>query len=374
MSSIFYFTTLSIVVLTILFAGHFFVYYSLVQFFQIVNSEINLVLAITIFLLIISFITSSILANWRKNFFTKFFYLFSGIWIAFLINLLLILFLVWIVVSLAGLFGYFIDYSFILVVAIVLATLYTVWGVRNAFNPHVKQIEVKIKNLPSIWNNKKVVHISDIHLGHIFDHKTLKKVVDKINVENPSAVFITGDLFDGMSGELNDHVAPLDDIKTKYGTFFVTGNHEVYFGVKEVRKILDKTKLRVMSDEIINLDGLKILGLEYSDHWESNDLANFIIEKFAINHNEPSVLLYHSPVQVEQIKKTGISLQLSGHTHRGQMLPFTFLTKIIFKGFDYGLHQDDNFSLYTTSGIGTWGPAVRTGSRSEIVVIKLIGV
>lgn len=355
--------------ISIVFASHFFVYYSLGHFFKIVNPNINTAMAIVIGIFAISFIVASILAHWKENVFTKALYFTSGIWLGLLINLIIALLLGWVVSAVLGSLHIDVNLAIIGAITVGLAVIYTIWGVWSAFNPVVKHINVSIKNLPDNWKNKTAVQISDVHLGHVFNDKFLGMVVDKINLENPEVVFITGDLFDGMDGQLNNHVKPLDGIVAKYGSLFITGNHETYFGVDKAIKILSETKVRILSDETLDLDGLQVIGLNYSDRFESRDLPGLITAQQNFNPEKPAVLLYHSPVQVDKIKNTGIDLQLSGHTHKGQMMPFGYLTKLIFKGYDYGLTVLDNFSIYTTSGVGTWGPTMRTGNRPEIVVI-----
>ncbi|MDD2758164.1 MAG: metallophosphoesterase [Patescibacteria group bacterium] len=357
--------------LAVLFASHFFVYYSLGHFFKVVSPNVSTALAISIALLATSFILASLLAHWRENIATRAFYFISGVWLGLLVNLLVAFLLSWAVFGAGKLFGFAANLSIIGVVAIILASLYAIWGVWNAFHPEIKRIEVKINNLPVTWQGKTVVQISDIHLGHVFGQKFLQKIVDQINEVKPEAVFITGDLFDGMDGRLDMHVQPLDALAAPAGVYFVTGNHETYFGVDKAKEILSKTKARILSDEVVDINGLQVVGLNYADRLEQRDLVGVIRSIPNYNAGLPAVLLYHSPIQIKKIKEAGIDLQLAGHTHRGQMFPFGWVTKMIFGGHDYGLYQEDDYSLYTTSGVGTWGPTLRTGNRPEIVVVTL---
>jgi hypothetical protein len=355
----------------VVFASHFFVYFSLSHFFKIVNPNINTALAIVIALLAVSFIVASVLAHWRENMFTRALYFTSGLWLGLLINLIIALLLGWLASGLLHTLRFQPDLAIIGATVVIAAVIFTLWGVWSAFNPVVRHVDVNINNLPDYWKNKTVVQISDIHLGHVFNHSFLSRVVEKINLENPAVVFITGDLFDGMDGQLNPHVRPLDELKAPHGAMFITGNHETYFGVDRAKQILSETKVRVLTDELVEIEGLQIIGLEYSDRFENRDLAVLIKGQEGFDAARPAVLLYHSPVQVDKIKETGIDLQLSGHTHSGQMFPLGYITRMIFKGYDYGLSVEDDFSIYTTSGVGTWGPTVRTGARPEIVVLHL---
>lgn len=358
-------------VATVLFASHFFVYWSLIEFFKIVDPGQSTALAIIIFLLAISFILASILAHWRENVFTRLFYFSSGIWIGFLANLLVALFIAWIAVIIANVIGVNINQAIIAVVAICFSVLFTFWGIHNAFSPRVKQISVNIKNLPESWKGKKVAQISDVHLGHVFKKKHLSKIVDLINQQSVEAVFITGDLFDGMDGQLEVHIEPLNEIKASKGTYFVTGNHETYFGLSRASDLIAQTKVKILSDENIELDGLNIIGMNYTPQHEYINLADRVSKKFGDLSQKPTILLYHSPDQIDEMKETGVDLQLSGHTHKGQLFPFNIITKMIFRGYDYGLHVHGDYTLYVTSGVGAWGPTVRTGNRPEIVIINL---
>ncbi|MCX6781827.1 MAG: metallophosphoesterase [Candidatus Magasanikbacteria bacterium] len=369
MSHIITIILLILAALGIVFASHFFVYYSLGHFFKIVNPDINTAMAIVISILAVSFIVASVLAHWKENIFTRALYFTSGLWLGLLVNLIIALLLGWLVSALVHSVGIYPNLAIIGVLSVILALIYTSWGVWSAFNPVVRHVDITIKNLPEYWKQKTVVQISDVHLGHVFNKNFLNKVVSQINAEMPEAVFITGDLFDGMDGQLVSHVGPLDSIIAKYGVFFITGNHEIYFGVDRAKQILSQTKVRILSDETVDLEGLQIVGLNYSDQFEDRDLVKLIGEQKNFSADRPAILLYHSPVQVDKIKKAGIDLQLAGHTHGGQMFPFGYITRLIFRGYDYGLSRDGDFSIYTTSGVGTWGPTIRTGNRPEIVVL-----
>lgn len=120
-----------------------------------------------------------------------------------------------------------------------------------------------------------------------------------------------------------------------------------------------------MRDEVIDINGLKLIGINYGNVTAIESLKKDF-------ENRPNILFYHSPTNIEQFKNSGVNLQLSGHTHRGQIFPFGLLAKMVYGKFDYGLHKINNFTIYTSSGIGTWGPPMRRpGNYPEIVVITL---
>jgi hypothetical protein len=234
----------------------------------------------------------------------------------------------------------------------------------------VKNITVSIKNLPPEWKGKKVVQISDVHLGFIWSERFFKKLISDINSFHPEAVFITGDLFDG-TGDKFDYVASdLSKLTAPRGTYFVTGNHETYFGVQKSYDLLKDSGVTVLRDEMKKVDGLQIVGVSYGERMENKKVADTIQKMEGYDPNTPSILLYHEPSQIKEAKNVGINLQLSGHTHAGQIFPYRLITSLVYPGVDYGLHTDGDYSIYTTSGAGTWGPTMRVGTNSEIVVIR----
>ena len=123
-----------------------------------------------------------------------------------------------------------------------------------------------------------------------------------------------------------------------------------------------------MRDEIVDLGGIQLIGIDYPQRGWKKDIKS-VLER--MDRTKPAILLYHEPAQIETAQGYNISLQLSGHTHNGQMWPMKIFTSLVYKGFDYGLHQMDDFAIYTTSGAGTWGPPMRIGSTAEVVIITI---
>jgi predicted MPP superfamily phosphohydrolase len=232
-------------------------------------------------------------------------------------------------------------------------------------------VQVNIQNLPPEWRGKKVVQLTDVHLGHILGSAFLSQVVERINAEEPAAVFITGDLFDGADGRLDELVRPLDGFHAPLGTYFVTGNHETYLGTERAYAALKTTRVRILRDERVDLNGLQVIGMSYPERGFSRDLGEAIRKLAGFDPQRPSILLYHAPAQTAQAKAAGISLQLAGHTHHGQIFPFQFVTWRVYGKYYRGLHVEGDYTIYTSSGVGTWGPPMRTGDRPEITVIHL---
>ena len=360
-----------VVGLGIYFGAHYLLFFSLIRFFQIGSPNAKLILFLAILFLSLSFILASLLAHFKEGWLTRSFYIFSGFWLGLLVNLLLAAAAVWLVIGLVEIANLESNAALVAAFLFPVALGFSVYGSWNAFNPRVKNIEVEIKNLPFCWQGKIVVQLSDVHLGHIYRADYLEKLVRQINALRPEAVFITGDLFDGMDGELNSLVRPLNEIQAEKGIYFVTGNHETYLGVDKAFAALENTKVKILKNEVADISGLKIIGINYLRQGEANNeigLLQSLKDKF---FGQPNILLFHSPVNIEQVKNVGVNFQLAGHTHKGQLFPFGLITKLVYKGYDYGLHRNGDFSIYTTSGAGTWGPPVRTGNIPEIVQIRL---
>ena len=349
----------------------YFCYYSFVSFFGITAPAARLVtLAIFIFLSL-SFIFATLLSHWRENVFTRFYYAASGFWLGLLVNLLMASLAGWIVIAIAGFSGHKASFNTVGGLFFGIALVYSIYGVWNAFNPQVKEISVKIKNLPPGWKGKTIVQLSDVHLGHIYKADFLMKVVKTVNGLKPDMVVITGDLFDGMDGSLPSLVTPLNDLVAPDGVYFITGNHETYLGVGKAFSILEKTRVKILNDEVRDIRGLQLIGVSYPQRGERKSIINTIRNMPGFIPGKPTVLLYHAPVRIAEARAAGVNLQLSGHTHKGQIFPVNFITHAIYKGYDYGLYTMGDYSLYTTDGVGTWGPPMRTGNTPEIVDIKL---
>jgi len=360
-----------VLAILILFGAHYFLYLSLINFFSIVNTHYKKILLAAFSFLTLSFVLSTLLIYWRENIFTRFFYFISGFWLGLLVNLLIALVVIWAFFWAKKIFNSDSNLLFIGVIFFSLAFIYSVYGVWNGFNPQAKNITVNIPNLPESWKNKKIVQISDLHIGHIHKKKFLDGIIEKVNSAQPEIVVITGDLFDGMDGNLDYIADSTNKIRAEKGVFFITGNHETYFGLDKVYEILKKTKINPLYDRVADVGGLKIIGISYPERGANKNLAETIGRLKKDFYGQPNILLYHSPSNIDLIRESGVNLQLSGHTHKGQVFPFGYITKMIFKGYDYGLYKIGEYTLYSSCGAGTWGPPMRTGNKPEVMVITL---
>jgi predicted MPP superfamily phosphohydrolase len=210
-------------------------------------------------------------------------------------------------------------------------------------------------------------------LGHVSGKPYAQKISKLVSDLKPDMVFIGGDLFDGAKMDEVDVISPLSKIKPVQGMYFVTGNHDGFYDSSEFKnlQVVTNAGIRVLNNEVVNVEGLQIVGVDYR---QTTDPVRFaeILRNLNIVPNLPSILLKHVPTYIEVAESAKISLQISGHTHRVQVWPLSYIGTKIFKGFDYGLKNSGNTQIYTSSGTGTWGPPYRVGTNCEIVVIELV--
>lgn len=226
-------------------------------------------------------------------------------------------------------------------------------------------ININEVNINNFGKEMKVVQLSDVHVGTIRNSGFLNKIILKVNELKPDLVLITGDLVDG-SGKLSEQTfKPLDNISAP--TYFVMGNHEFYEGEKNVAKLLKDNHAKVLRDDFVEFNGVNIIGLDYSD---DRTYVSKILPKIKHDRRKPTILVNHLPIGYEEARNQGVDLQLSGHTHAGQIFPFNLIVKLFFSR-TRGLYSYDRFHLYVSPGTGTWGPPMRLGSENEITVLNL---
>ncbi|MDP2807152.1 MAG: metallophosphoesterase, partial [bacterium] len=249
-----------------------------------------------------------------------------------------------------------------------LSLLAFLYGLVNAAVIRTTEITIGLKDMQS--PKVTIALLTDIHLGAVYGPKYLQKIVDRTNALNPDLVAIGGDLFDGSAKPDYSLVKPLENLSAP--AFFATGNHEIYEGVDITTALVAKAGVRALRNEAAECCGLQILGVDSPRNNSKNSPALVeLAAKLGRDNQKPSVLLYHIPLGIEEAKSAGIDLQLSGHTHNGQIFPFSIFMPLVYR-FYSGYGRDGGFQIYVSQGVGTWGPPVRIGTRSEIVLITLV--
>jgi len=210
--------------------------------------------------------------------------------------------------------------------------------------------------------------VSDLHLGHINGPAFSRRIVKLAARLKPDIILIPGDLFDGGKTDPAALAEPLRALAPPFGTYFSTGNHDEFGDTARYAEVLTGLGIRVLANEMVTVDGLEIAGVNDGDAGYPIKLRT-ILDGLGLERSRATILLNHVPNRLPIVEQAGISLQLSGHTHSGQIIPFTWLTRRAFGKFTYGLQRFGALQVLTSSGAGTWGPPIRVGTRSEIVEI-----
>jgi predicted MPP superfamily phosphohydrolase len=248
------------------------------------------------------------------------------------------------------------------------AILISVYGFVNARMIRVHRFTVTLSRLPDAWKGRTALLVSDLHLGHINSVGFARRIAGIARRLNPSTVFIAGDLYDGSKVDPASLAAPLFELSPPYGIYFSGGNHEDFGDAKAYTAAIQGGGIRVLHNERVVLDGLQVIGVSYADSTLPAHLRGFL-ESLHLAEGPASILLNHVPHGLPIVEQTGVSLQLSGHTHGGQMFPFTLIVRRAYGKFSYGLQRFGNLQVLTSSGAGTWGPPMRVGTRPEVVLI-----
>jgi predicted MPP superfamily phosphohydrolase len=353
---------------TILFLAHWFLYKTLVRFIVHSNPTILLSLKVILGLLSVSLVSVSFLAFRYSNIWVRCLYTAAASWLGILYFLFLVACLSWLTYGCTKLFHFSLNQRLLAEILFGVAILASLYGVINSGLIRVTRINLELPHLPSQWRGKTAVWVSDTHLGQVRNYNFAKHIATMVQNLHPDIFFIGGDLYDGVAGDLDKMIEPFSQISAPQGAYFITGNHEEFSDNTRYLQAIRHAGIRILKNEMINLDGLQIIGVDYRDS-RSEQGFRMILQQLGIDRNKPSILLKHAPLNLQVAKEEGISLQLSGHTHRGQLFLFRWITSRVYRGYDYGLNRFGNLLVYTSSGTGTWGPPMRVDTHPEIVVI-----
>jgi len=257
--------------------------------------------------------------------------------------------------------------------ALILIAAITGYSLYNDSRPPiVKELRIDMQNLPGELSGFTVVQLSDLQISRLDDVRRLESIVKTVNEQKPDLIVITGDILDEPVDRLPEFVNPFKKLSATHGVIAVPGNHEHYAGMDSFEKFARQTGMTILNNQSTTVaGGIVIVGLD-DPTGRSYDDAREILEPLLADggKEKPIILLSHRPYYFEQAVKLGVSLQLAGHTHCGQLPPFDLLVRFYYK-YPHGLHQNGFSYIYTTCGSGSWGPPMRFSSRSEIVKIVL---
>ena len=255
-----------------------------------------------------------------------------------------------------------------------LATAVAISGraIYEAKTIELEKVDIKVKNLKQPHS---IVQLSDVHIGGLIDKNFIKDIVSRVNKLNPDIVVITGDLVDIALEYAKPALNELVNLQSKYGTYFIVGNHEYIHGVEEIIQTVNALGIKTLENENLYIgeenSGFNLAGVyDVAGYRREHHMPD--LEKALHNQDSdsPTVLLAHQPRYINEVKE-GVDLVLSGHTHGGQLYPFRVLVKIV-QPYLAGLYQhNENTQIYVNKGTGFWGPPMRLGASSEITYITL---
>jgi uncharacterized protein len=239
-----------------------------------------------------------------------------------------------------------------------------------------RNVKVPLRRLSPALSGFRIAQLTDLHIGPTLGKEWLRDVVNHTNAANPDLIVITGDLVDGSVETLREQTAPLADLKAKHGVFFVTGNHEYYSGVDEWIAELTRLGIKVLRNEHVAIGGEDGFDLAGVDDWSSKRFGNGHgpdLERALAGRDASRelVLLAHQPKQIHEAAAKGVGLQLSGHTHGGQIFPWGLFVRID-QPYVAGLDRLEDTMIYVSRGTGFWGPPMRVGAPSEISLLELV--
>ncbi|MER6114944.1 metallophosphoesterase [Streptomyces sp. NPDC001743] len=247
-------------------------------------------------------------------------------------------------------------------------TGYGTYGVLRG--PRVKRVTVPLARLPRSAHGFRIAVVSDIHLGPVLGRAHTQRIVDTVNRTQPDLIAVVGDLVDGSVGDLGPAAEPLARLRSRHGAFFVTGNHEYYSGAAEWVDHVRELGLHPLENARVEIDGFDLAGVNDiagESEGQGPDFGRALGDR---DRTRAAVLMAHQPVVIDEAVEHGVDLQLSGHTHGGQLWPGNYIAELS-NPTVAGLERYGDTQLYVTRGAGAWGPPVRVGAPSDITVVEL---
>lgn len=331
-----------------------------------------------------SFVAARVLERTYPCHFTEFLTWTGNLWLAFM----LFFFLIALLLDITRLFNHFFHFlpafvytnylktkQLILLAAIVFSSVNILAGYINARNPRVKELNLKIDKPGHGLKNLTISMASDIHLGAIIRKAKARELVSMLNAPKPDLILLAGDVVDeDLAPVIKDNIGEaLCELKARIGVYAITGNHEYIGGAGPAVDYLEKHCIKMLRDTAVLVnEQFYIVGRDDRDKVRftgkpRKELGEVMRD---VDRSYPVILMDHQPFNLSQAADQGVDLQLSGHTHHGQIWPFNYITKAIYE-LSWGYKRIKNTHFYVSCGFGTWGPPVRLGNRPEVVIIHL---
>ena len=337
--------------------------------------------AITFFLLAVLFIIAKILESKHSSVITDILNIIGGFWLAFMLYgflFFLLSDLILLILRIPGIIRgdsilQFRKWSFIIIV--LSSSLLIIGGFINAIIPVTREYNITINKSAGSVKTLRIAAVSDIHIGSIIRKRSLKKMSGIIKDLKPDVVLLLGDIVDGEIGPVlrGDLLQYFTWPECTDGLYAITGNHEFIGGANRTIPYIESKGIRVLKDEVVTLEGgIQLIGRIDRDSFRFYRKERMTLGELMqkVDTTKPVILLDHQPFHLNETAKYGIDLQLSGHTHNGQMWPLNYVTKMIYE-LSYGYLKKGKTNFIVSSGYGLWGPRVRSGSRSEVLLINI---
>jgi len=353
-------------------AAHWFIYRTIIDFWWPLDVSAANGLRWTLAILSFTFVPAALLSFRFCNWLVAFVYRSASVWVGFANFVFFGAWLAWIIdliLRLAVSHAIRLQARPFVAAAIFAASFVTgLYGLFNARWIRLRRVPVRLPNLPASWRGRTALLMTDLHLGNINGAGFARRMAERARRLAPDIIFLSGDLFDGAHCDPGQLAAPLFQLAPPLGILFVSGNHEEFGGSRHYSEAVSRGGFKVLENESVEVDRLRVIGVSYHDSNRPVQLRNFLMG-LNLDGSAPSILLQHVPNRLPIADEAGVSLQLCGHTHGGQIIPFTWITNRAFGKFTYGLQRFGNLQVYTSSGAGTWGPPMRVGSAPEIVLL-----
>lgn len=369
-----------LIVLTVYFLANLYLYFKGYNGFPHLR-ENKLIYTVTFFSLAALFIVAKVIESRHTSVITDILNVAGGFWLAFMLygilfflvsDIIYVLLRIVKVVTAENVLQYR-KWAFIITIS--LSVVFIIAGFINALIPVVTKYDLTIEKKTDKVKSLRIAAVSDIHLGSIIRKRSVKKLSRMLDELKPDIVLLLGDIVDGEIGPVmrDDLLRHFTCPKCRYGLLGITGNHEFIGGASQTIPYIESRGVRLLKDEVLVLDGgIQLIGRKDRDSdrfygGKRMSVADLIAKT---DSTKPIILLDHQPFGYDEAVKHGVDLELSGHTHNGQMWPLNHITEMIYE-LSYGYLKKGNTHFIVSSGYGLWGPRVRSASRSEVLLINL---
>ena len=343
--------------------------------------EHKLLFTILFVVLSLTFVAAKILESRHSSVFTDILNIIGGFWMAFMLYSILFLLLsdlIAVSLKIPGILNsnnIMVYRKWAFLSASGISVILIVYGFINALHPAVTKYDITINKEADEIKTLRIAAVSDIHLGSIIRKRSIKILSEMLEDMHPDVVFLLGDIVDGELGPVlrGDLLEYFTGPHTKDGLYAITGNHEFIGGGDRTIPYIESKGIRVLKDEMVILPGgIQLIGRLDRDARRFYSKERMTLKELMkdIDHSLPIIVLDHQPFNLEESEKQGVDLQLSGHTHNGQMWPLTYITRKIYE-VSYGYLKKGDTRYIVSSGFGLWGPRVRLGSKSEVLLINV---